>query len=109
MEDRVRCGGTVRELPPKVLVTTRFDGYQTSNMRIGSGEEGRLLGRQLIDDASLAQGRRLRICGGLQASNARCRIRGPLGAPNTDPVRQGAIGKDKSSKSLDTERAVVAV
>ena len=105
-KDRVRYGGTVLELPPWVHVTTRFDGYQTSNMRTGSGDGGRLLGRQLGDGASPAQGRWLRICVGLQSSKARCWIRGPRGAPCTDPVRREAIGKVKSDKSPDTERAV---
>ena len=39
-EERVRCEGSVREPPPPVYGTARFDEYQTSKKAIGRGEEG---------------------------------------------------------------------
>ena len=111
-EDRVRCGGTVRELPPPVPVTARFNGYQTSNRR--TGMEVAEKGDDCLGGSSELLFLRHKVgsygsASRLHASGARCWIRGPLGALDTDPVRRGDTGKDESGKSLDTERRVAAV
>ncbi len=103
-EDRLHARGTVRELPPQVHATTRFDGYQTSNKRSGSEEGRRLLRRQLEDGASPGHGRRLRICVGFQASEAKYWIRGPLGAHA--PTRSdGELSERTSQARVQTHSA----
>jgi hypothetical protein len=100
-EDRVRCGGTVRELPPPVPVTARFDGYQTSNMRTGSGEGGRLSGRQLGVTACPAQGRRLRIC--VRASGVRGKMLDPR-PPRCPRHRPGPAGRHRKGQVKQASR-----